>query len=128
MNLISSIGERLCAPLVAAALSERGVPSEAVEASQLIITDGCHGGAEPKMDLTKEYCHKRLSPLLRARKIPVVTGFMGVTSEGVLTTLGRGGSDYTATILGAALQAEEVVIWKEVDGVLTANRAWCQMH
>jgi len=118
---ISSIGERLCAPLVAAALSERGIPSEAVEATELIITDGCHGSAEPKMELTMERCQARLGSLLGARNIPVVTGFLGVTPEGVLTTLGRGGSDYTATILGAALQAVEVVIWKEVDGLLTAD-------
>jgi bifunctional aspartokinase / homoserine dehydrogenase 1 len=118
---ISSLGERLCAPLVAAALSERGVPSEAVEATELIITDACHGSAEPTMGPTQERCRVRLNSFLEAGTVPVVTGFIGVTPEGVLTTLGRGGSDYTATILGAALQAAEVVIWKEVDGILTAD-------
>jgi bifunctional aspartokinase / homoserine dehydrogenase 1 len=118
---ISSLGERLSAPLVAAALSERGVPSEAVEATELVVTDSYHGAAEPKMDLTSERCQARLRPLLDRGSVPVVTGFIGATEEGALTTLGRGGSDYSATILGAALQADEVVIWKEVDGLLTAD-------
>jgi aspartate kinase len=118
---ISSLGERLSAPLVAAALSEREMPSEAVEATELIVTDSYHGGAEPKMDLTSERCKARLGPLLQNGIVPVVTGFIGVTEAGVRTTLGRGGSDYSATILGAALDADEVVIWKDVDGLQTAD-------
>lgn len=118
---ISSIGERLSAPLVAAALAELGVASQAVEAIELVVTNSCHGSAEPRMDLTRERCQQRLGPLLRKGIVPVVTGFIGATVEGVLTTLGRGGSDYSATILGSALDADEIIIWKDVDGVLTAD-------
>src|SRR6266478_1377649 len=118
---ISSLGERLSAPLVAAALAAHGVVSEAIEATELFVTDSCHGAAEPRMDLTRERCQARLSPLLKQGIVPVLTGFIGATEEGVLTTLGRGGSDYSATILGSALDADEVIIWTDVDGVLTAD-------
>jgi bifunctional aspartokinase / homoserine dehydrogenase 1 len=121
MDSISSLGERLSAPMVAGALAESGVPSEAVEATKLIVTDTYHGGAEPLMDRTRERCEKRLRPMLEKGIVPVVTGFIGATKEGVLTTLGRGGSDYSATILGAALDAGEVIIWTDVNGVLTAD-------
>jgi bifunctional aspartokinase / homoserine dehydrogenase 1 len=120
-DAISSLGERLSAPLVAAALTEYGVPSKAIDATELIVTNSSFGGAEPQMDLTRERCEARIPPLLHKGFIPVVTGFIGATVDGELTTLGRGGSDYSATILGAALEAEEVVIWTDVDGVLTSD-------
>jgi len=118
---ISSLGERLSTPLVAAALSECGMASEAIEATELIVTDSQHGAADPWMDPTCERCEARLRPLLQQGIVPVVTGFIGATAEGVLTTLGRGGSDYSATILAAALGADEVTIWKDVDGLMTAD-------
>ena len=118
---ICSLGERLSAPLVAAALTECGVKSEAIEATELIVTDSCHGAADPLMDLTRKRCEARLRPLLCEAMIPVVTGFIGATADGMLTTLGRGGSDYSATILGAALNADEVIIWTDVDGLMTAD-------
>ena len=118
---ISSLGERLSAPIVAAALAECGVNSELIEATELVVTDSCHGAADPLMDLTRERCEARLRPLLRAGVIPVVTGFIGATADGMLTTLGRGGSDYSATILGAALRADEVIIWTDVNGLMTAD-------
>ncbi|HXY06702.1 MAG TPA: aspartate kinase [Terriglobales bacterium] len=118
---ISSLGERLAAPLVAAALTECGVASEAIESTELIQTDSCHGCADPRMDVTGERCQARLRPLLQKGVVPVVTGFIGANAEGVLTTLGRGGSDYSATILGAALGADEVTIWTDVDGLMTAD-------
>lgn len=118
---IASLGERLSAPLVAAALAERGVASESIEATELVVTNSDHGSAEPLMNLTRERSEARLRPLLRLGTVPVVTGFIGATAEGVLTTLGRGGSDYSATILGAALEADEVIIWSDVDGLLTAD-------
>jgi len=121
LDAISSLGERLSAPVVAGALRELGVASDAIEATDLIATDNCHGGADPLMDRTRERCEARLLPLLRQSVVPVVTGFIGATTEGILTTLGRGGSDYSATILGAALGAEEVIIWTDVDGVMTAD-------
>jgi bifunctional aspartokinase / homoserine dehydrogenase 1 len=121
LDSVSSLGERLSAPLVAGALSERGVPSEAVEATELIVTDSYHGAAEPLMEPTQIRSEARLRPLLQQGIVPVVTGFIGATAEGVLTTLGRGGSDYSATILCGALAADEVIIWTDVNGVLTAD-------
>ena len=121
LDAISSLGERLSAPLVSGAVRELGLLSESVDATEVIVTDAFHGGAEPLMDLTREACEVRLRPLLEKSIVPVVTGFLGATTEGKLTTLGRGGSDYSATILGAALNADEVIIWTDVDGVLTAD-------
>src|SRR6266478_2329784 len=121
LDTISSLGERLSAPLVAAAVKERGLAGESVEASELIVTDDFHGGADPLMKETRMRSQARIFPLLEKGIVPVVTGFIGSTEDGELTTLGRGGSDYSATILGAALDAEEVIIWTDVDGVLTAD-------
>lgn len=121
LDAISGLGERLCAPLVAAALAESGVASEAIEATELVVTDSYHGGAEPWLEPTRERCQVRVAPLFERGIIPVVTGFIGANEDGVLTTLGRGGSDYSATILGAALDADEVVIWSDVAGLLTAD-------
>ena len=121
MDAISSLGERLSAPLVSAAVKELGLRSEALEATELIVTDEYHGGAEPQMEQTRGRSQARILPLLNGGSIPVVTGFLGATPEGELTTLGRGGSDYSATILGAALDADEVIIWTDVEGVLTAD-------
>lgn len=121
LDAISSLGERLSAPLVAAAVRELGLRSEAIEATELIVTDAFHGGAEPQMELTRTKSQARLRPLLEKGVAPIVTGFIGATSDGQLTTLGRGGSDYSATILGAAMDADEVIIWTDVDGVLTAD-------
>jgi aspartokinase/homoserine dehydrogenase 1 len=121
LDSISSLGERLSAPIVAAALAECGVASEAIEATELIQTDSCHGAADPRMDVTRRLCEARLRPLLGKDVVPVVTGFIGATAEGVLTTLGRGGSDYSASIVGAALDADEILIWTDVDGMMTAD-------
>jgi bifunctional aspartokinase / homoserine dehydrogenase 1 len=120
-DAIWSLGERLSAPMLAAALAASGVEGEAVEATDVIVTDSRHGAADPLMDLTREHCESRLRPLLDRDIVPVTTGFIGATAEGVLTILGRGGSDYSATIVGAALNADEVIIWTDVDGVLTAD-------
>jgi len=121
LDALSGLGERLSAPLVAAVLSETGVSSEAIEATELIVTDSYHGEAEPRFDVTRERCRARLRPLLDAAVVPVVTGFIGASEAGVLTTFGRGGSDYSATILASALDADEVVIWTDVCGLLTAD-------
>jgi aspartate kinase len=121
MDTISSLGERLSAPLVSATIKELGLLSETVEATELIVTDEFHGGAEPLMDRTRGKSHARILPLLERGIVPIVTGFLGATATGELTTLGRGGSDYSATILGAALDADEVIIWTDVDGVLSAD-------
>src|SRR5246500_1456119 len=121
LDLVSSLGERLSAPMVAAAISALGTPSEPIEATELIVTDGFYGGAEPIIDVTRQRCEGRLRPLLQKGVVPVITGFIGASQDGALTTLGRGGSDYSATILSAALLADEAIIWTDVDGVLTAD-------
>ncbi len=120
-DAISSLGERLSAPLLAAVLVDYGLASEAITATELIQTDCCHGAAEPEMEATRKKCETALRPLLRRAVIPVVTGYIGATAAGVLTTLGRGGSDYSATILASAIAADEVTIWTDVDGMMTAD-------
>ncbi|HZP32125.1 MAG TPA: aspartate kinase [Candidatus Acidoferrales bacterium] len=121
LDAISGMGERLSAPLLAAALNPLGVSAVAVSATEVIVTDPHHGRAEPLMGPTRERAEKVLRPLLKKGVVPVVTGFIGATIERVPTTLGRGGSDYSATILGAALDAQETIIWTDVDGVKTAD-------
>jgi aspartate kinase len=118
---LSSIGERLSARLMAATLRELGVKSIAVEATQIIVTDDQYLQAEPIMREVRARAEAVLRPLIDEGITPVVTGFIGATAEGILTTLGRGGSDYSATILGGALDADEIVIWTDVDGVMTAD-------
>jgi aspartokinase/homoserine dehydrogenase 1 len=121
LDAISGIGERLSTPLVAGAICELGLRSVAVSATEVIVTDPHHGRAEPLMTATRHRAEARLRPLLNQGIVPVVTGFIAATPEGIQTTLGRGGSDYSATILGAALGAQETVIWTDVDGVKTAD-------
>jgi aspartate kinase len=121
LDAISGTGELLAAPLVAGAIARLGFESEPVEATELIVTNDQFGAAEPLVDQTRHRTRERLLPLVERGVIPVVTGFIGATTEGVMTTLGRGGSDYTAAIIGAALDADEIWIWTDVDGVMTAN-------
>lgn len=121
LDLLSGIGERASARLMAGALRAAGIESVAVDATELIVTDERHARAEPLMNETRERVAARLRPLLDAGVIPVITGFIGATRAGVATTLGRGGSDYSATILGASLDADEVIIWTDVNGVMTAD-------
>jgi aspartate kinase len=121
MDTITSLGERLNARIFSAALRVLGLKSQAVNASKLIITDETFQNAIPLMDSTRAQLEKRLSPLLDDGIVPVVTGFIGSTQSGITTTLGRGGSDYTAAILGAGLDADEVWTWTDVDGVMTAD-------
>ncbi|MCB0225735.1 MAG: aspartate kinase, partial [Anaerolineae bacterium] len=121
LDVIGGLGERMNAPQVAAILNRAGLPAASIEATQLIVTDNCFGSAIPLIDETEANTQARLRPLLDAGKIPVVTGFIGSTEDGIPTTLGRGGSDYSATILGRALGADEVWIWTDVNGVMTAD-------
>jgi aspartate kinase len=121
LDAISGLGEMMCAPILSCAIAERGLASRPVEATELIVTDDRFGQAEPLMAETRQRTRDRLTTLLEEGEIPVVTGFIAATKEGALTTLGRGGSDYTASIIGAALDADEVWIWTDVDGVMTAN-------
>ncbi len=121
MDTITSLGERMNAPLVAAALREQGLAAQAVDAARLIVTDDSFQNANPLQGATRDKVNEILLPLLNEGEIPVVTGFVAATQDGILTTLGRGGSDYTAAILGDSLDASEVWTWTDVDGVMTAD-------
>jgi len=121
MDTISSLGEKMNARIVAAHLDAQGCAARPVDATELIVTDDCFQQAAPQIAETTEKVRQNLVPLLDAGVTPVVTGFMGATADGITTTLGRGGSDYSASILGAALAADAVWTWTDVDGVLTAD-------
>lgn len=120
-DLVASFGERLSAPIVSAALRSRGVPSEPVDARRLIVTDDRFMNATVDFGRTRARVMRILHPMVEQGVVPIVTGFVAATPDGITTTLGRGGSDYTASVLGNTLGAKEVWIWKEVDGVMTAD-------
>lgn len=120
-DAIASHGERLCASLFTMILEHRGIAACCVDARQCIVTDDQHGNANPLTEEVSSRTNTELTPLLEQGLVPVLGGFMGATKEGVTTTLGRGSSDYSATLIGAALQATEVQIWTDVDGVQTAH-------
>lgn len=121
LDVIAGMGERISVPQVAAILNQAGVPAQGVAATELIVTDNRFGGAVPLVEATAAKTQAGLRPILGAGKVPVVTGFIGATEDGIPTTLGRGGSDYTGTILGRALEADEVWIWTDVNGVMTTD-------
>jgi bifunctional aspartokinase / homoserine dehydrogenase 1 len=121
LAVISGLGERLLAPILAAAIRARGLAAEFVDAGELIVTDDNYASAAPDMALSRQMTRNKLLPMLERGTLPVVTGFVAATPNGVPTVLGRGGSDYSAAILGAALEADEIQIWTDVDGVLTAD-------
>jgi bifunctional aspartokinase / homoserine dehydrogenase 1 len=116
-----AIGERLSATLMAACLDSSGIPAVAVNAREVVVTDGLFGNASPLMDLTREKAARVLMPRIKAGVLPVVTGFNGATVDGKPTTLGRGGSDFSASILASALDAKELWIWTDVDGIMSAD-------
>ena len=120
-DVVASFGERLSAAMLAAVLVENEVSSSAVDSRLCIITDEEFGCAAPLIDETFSRTTAHLQPLLESGCVPVLGGFIGSTLSGETTTLGRGGSDYTAAIIGAALDAEEIQIWTDVPGVLTAD-------
>jgi aspartate kinase len=116
-----AMGEHLSSLLMAAYLRSQGVAAEAVNCAEIIVTDAVFGSASPLMEPTRERARKRLLPMLASGCLPVATGFNGATIDGHPTTLGRGGSDYTASILAAVLDAAELWIWTDVDGIMTAD-------
>lgn len=121
LDVIAGMGERMSVRQVAALLERYGLPARAIDATQFVVTDSRYGAATPLMPPTAERSQALLGPLIAEGVIPVVTGFIGATEAGIPTTLGRGGSDYSATILGRALGADEVWIWTDVNGVMTAD-------
>jgi aspartate kinase len=121
LEAAASAGELLSASLLAAVLRLRGVPAAALDSSDLLLTDGHPLAVAPLLSESRERVRGRLVPLLQAGTLPVVTGFRARSATGEVTTLGRGGSDHSATLLAATLPADEVWIWTDVDGILTAD-------
>ncbi|GAB4499872.1 MAG: aspartate kinase [Anaerolineales bacterium] len=121
LDVVASLGERMSVRLLAAVLEANAQPARAIEASECIVSDANFQNAHPDFDATRERARAILFPLLEGGLIPVVTGFIAATPEGILTTLGRGGSDYSAAILGAALPVDEVWIMTDVNGVMTTD-------
>jgi aspartate kinase len=118
---LASYGERLSAPLLAATLAAAGLPIRAVDARRCIVTDDAAGGAAVRLPETQQRTRAELGPLLEAGLVPVLGGYIAASERGTTTTLGRGGSDYSAALVGAALGAAEIQIWTDVSGVLTAD-------
>jgi aspartate kinase len=121
MDAVVSLGERMNARLFSTVLQQGGIASQVVDATRLIVTDNSFQQARPLMDATRRKTTGVLIPLFMEKVVPVVTGFIAATEDGITSTLGRGGSDYTATILGDCLDADEVWTWTDVDGVMTAD-------
>jgi len=120
-DAVASFGEQLSASILAAVLRERDVRAQAISATQLIVTDDNFGAATPLMEQTRQRLQQQVRPLVEQGVIPVITGYIAATEGGVTTTLGRGGGDYTAAIVGVGLDADEVWVWSDVDGILTAD-------
>lgn len=116
-----AVGEKLSALLLAEYLESAGLPARAVSGSEVIVTDAVFGNATPLMSDTRHRAAGLLLPMLDSGVLPVITGFNGATKDGRATTLGRGGSDLSASVLAAALDAEELWIWTDVDGIMTAD-------
>lgn len=121
LDVVASLGERMSVRLLAAVVESGGIRAEALEASEFIVTDGEFQNAHPDLGITVEKTRRRINPLLDENVVPIITGFIGATAEGQVTTLGRGGSDYSAALIGFALPANEVWIWTDVNGVMTTD-------
>ncbi len=120
-DTIVAMGELASSRIVAAAFAERQLPGVWVDARQILVTDAEHMAAVPDMDATCAKALATIAPITARQQIPVLGGFIGATRDGVTTTLGRGGSDYSAAIFGACLDVDEIQIWTDVDGMLTAD-------
>lgn len=118
---IASYGEFLSANLLKLVLEQHGVPASFVDARRCIVTNDAHGSASPLLAEVPRRTKNQLGPLIDSGRVPVLGGFIGATVAGITTTLGRGSSDFSATLIGAALDASEIQIWTDVDGVQTAD-------
>ena len=121
LDSITSYGEQLSANLLVTILKEHGLAASYVDARRCILTDQKHGSAQPLFPQTCHRMQAELKPILKKKRVPVLGGFIGTSRTGATTTMGRGSSDYTATIISAALGARETQIWTDVDGILTAD-------
>src|SRR5205807_8479112 len=126
---IAGFGERISCKIAAAAFSLRGINASHVDSRQCLVTDNGFGKAVPQFVETKARLQEIVKPLLDRNRVPVMGGFIGSTREGVSTTLGRGGSDFSAAIVGAEMEAQRIEIWTDVDGMMTTNPNLCpQAH
>jgi len=121
LDKILSYGELLSSAVLTDALSERGIPARLLDSRELIKTDDRYGSATPLFEITNQKARSAILPLVDSGVVPVIQGFIGASRDGATTTLGFEGSDYTATIIGAALDADDIQIWKDVSGLMTAD-------
>jgi aspartate kinase len=121
LDTVASLGERMSVRLLAAVVTDGGIQAKAIESSEFVVTNAHFQNAHPNVKVTTEKTRAVLNPLLDKGITPITTGFIGATPEGIITTLGRGGSDYSAAIIGSVLPADEVWIWTDVDGVMTTD-------
>jgi len=121
LDAVVACGELASSRLVAAALEQAGAPAAWVDARSVLVTSAEFTAAQPDLDATRARLLQHVGPLLSSGRVPVVGGFVGATPNGITTTLGRGGSDYSAAIFGACLDSAEIQIWTDVDGMLTAD-------
>ena len=120
-DALVSFGERLSSRVIAAAMQDAGLPAKQVDSQHLIVTDNQFQRADPLWEATEARINNGLRTDLAAGFTPVITGFIGATPDGTITTLGRGGSDFSAAIIAACLEADELIIWTDVDGVMTTD-------
>ena len=121
LDAVASFGEQMSSLLVTEAFRARGIPAQHVDAREIIVTSDHFNEAEPTIEAIVDRARERVAPMVRSGLVPVLGGYIGATATGVTTTLGRGGSDYSASLLGAALGADDIEIWTDVDGMLTAD-------
>jgi bifunctional aspartokinase / homoserine dehydrogenase 1 len=121
LDSIVAFGERLSSRVIAAAMRARGINARQYDAGQFVVTDDCYQSANVLWDVTEANVQHHLLPAIESGVTPVITGFIGQTQDGVITTLGRGGSDYSAAIFAAASDSDELIIWTDVDGVMTTD-------
>ncbi|MEW6212019.1 MAG: aspartate kinase, partial [Acidobacteriota bacterium] len=120
-DAVVSFGERLSSLIIAAALRARGIEADLADSRQFLVTDDHFTSAAPDMIETEKRARAELLPIIESGRVPVAQGFIGSTAEGVTTTIGRGGGDYSAAIIGSALGADSIEIWTDVDGLMTAD-------
>ena len=121
LDTLVAVGERLSARIIAALLRQSGIRAVAVDGADVLVTDDLHGNANPLFEPTGQKALDTLLPILQRDMAPVITGYIGATAQGATTTLGRGGTDYTASVISRALGADELQIWTDVDGMMTAD-------
>ena len=125
-DMVASFGERISSKMIAAAFLVRGLEATHLDARELIVTDAQHTKAVPDFDETNLRLRERVQPLLEKNRVPVMGGFIASTPEGATTTIGRGGSDFSAAIVGAGLGARRIDIWTDVDGMMTTDPNLCK--